>query len=431
MTFHHADLVDVLAWGRLVGAVVEDPSRPGYFVFEYAEDWVGGGIELAPLHMPTRSGETYSFPELDRSTFWGLPGLLADALPDRFGNALINARLREEGVDAGDITALDRLAYTADRGMGALEFFPPIEPTAPDPTVIELADLVVASRSLVEGRPGDDRATADALAQLISVGTSAGGARPKAVIAYNVETGQIRSGQVEVPEGFEPWIIKLDGVDGYRFGPSQDTGRIEYAYSLMAGAAGIDMAECRLHREFDRAHFMTRRFDRGSDGAKVHAQTLCALDHLDYNLLPGAHGYGQYLAVIDALDLGAAAREEGFRRMVFNVAGANRDDHTKNLSFLADEQGRWRLAPAYDVTHSHADGVGVVHHRMSIDGKTTEIAMADLLTFADRWEVPAPDEAITQVLTAVDAWGDFAGAAGVPAADIDRIRADLDRSRPT
>jgi serine/threonine-protein kinase HipA len=357
--------------------------------------------------------------------------MLADALPDRFGNALVTAKLAEEGVSPDQITALDRLAYSADRGMGALEFFPPADAPAQHTTALQLADLVVAARSALQGEFTGDDVAHEALTQLIQVGTSAGGARAKAVICFNPDTGQVRSGQLAAPEGYEHWLLKLDGVEpGDRFGPARGFGRIEYAYSLMAGAAGLHMEPCRLLIENERAHFMTRRFDRRSDGTKTHAQTLCALDHLDFNLAD-THSYAQYLNVIDRLGLGPDALEQGFRRIVFNVAAANRDDHTKNLSFCCDETGTWTLAPAYDVNHAHnPEGQWTQRHQMSVNGKFEGITRADLLELADRFVVPAPQLVLSEVVAAIDRWPTYAEEAEVAPDDTVRVWTDLAAFRP-
>ncbi len=430
MAYRPTDLLEVRAWGRTVGAVTLDPASNAY-AFEFDAAWVSSGIEVSPFRMPLGPG-VFEFPELPAMTYQRLPAMLADSLPDRFGNALVTAALAERGVADGDITALDRLAYMADRAMGALEFRPPVDRGVEAPRAIQLADLVLAARSALRGNFGGDEATHTALAQLIEVGTSAGGARPKAVICFNPHTNQIRSGQLEAPEGFEYWLLKLDGVDDPdEFISSQGYGRVEYAYSLMAASAGIEMTECRLQLEGDRAHFMTKRYDRGGDGpgGKVHVQTLCALDHLDFNL-QDTHSYAQLMIAIDRLDLGVDARDQAFRRCAFNVAAANRDDHTKNLSFLCAHTGDWSLSPAYDVNHSHnPNGRWTQRHQMSVNGKFEDITRADLLELADRFAVPAPRAALADVVAAVARWPEFAGIAGVDEVHASRVAADLHRSR--
>ncbi len=428
MAYQQVDLIEVRAWGSTVGAVAPDPST-GYYAFEYDPSWLNRGIELAPLRMPARPG-VFIFPELAERTFLRLPALLADSLPDRFGNALVTAKLAQEGIAADQITSLDRLAYTADRGMGALEYVPPAGEQSAHTTAIQLADLVVAARQALRGDFTGEADAHEALAQLIQVGTSAGGARAKAVVSFNPATGQVRSGQLEAPEGYEHWILKLDGVGDDGFGPGNGFGRIEYAYSRMASAAGLGMEPCRLLLENDRAHFMTRRFDRLPDGAKVHVQTLCAMDHLDFNLTD-THDYAQYFDVIDRLDLGPDARLQAFRRVVFNVAAANRDDHTKNLSFCCDHSGVWSLAPAYDVNHAYnPEGRWTQRHQMSVNSKFERITRADLLELADRFLVPAAARAHDEVLGAVGRWPEFAEEAGVVGREIERVAADLAAFRP-
>ncbi len=433
MTFVPTEALEVRAWGRAVGAVTADPAT-GAYAFEYTPDWIARRVELSPLHLPL-APDIYEFPALNPQTYLHLPPLLADALPDRFGNALINAWMAAQGVPTESITPLDRLAYAADRAMGALEFYPPAGSPTPEMSAIALADLVAAARTALTGALSGDPETEAALQQLIAVGTSAGGARPKAVIAYNPETSQIRSGQLTAPEGFEHWLIKLDGVGGdptrdQILGAGRGYGIVEYAYHLMATAAGVDMAECRLLPEGPRTHFLTRRFDRYGSAGKVHLLSLCGLAHLDFNLA-GAHGYEQYLATIDELGLGEGAREQAFRRIVFNVAAVNRDDHTKNLAFLCDEEGTWRLAPAFDVIYAHnPSGKWTSAHQMSVAGRRDAITREDLETVGDRYAVPGYREAIDAVLAAVDRWPEFADVAGVPGDTISAIAHEHTRYRP-
>lgn len=438
MAFQSADLIEVWAWGSLVGAVIEDPAS-GFYVFEYDPSWVDAGIELAPLHLPSRPG-TFVFPDLAPLTFLRLPALLADSLPDRFGNALVDAWMATQGVAKEQITALDRLAHLADRAMGALEFRPPAGAPVADLGALQLADLVMAARQAVSGNidVGDDEAL-DALRQLVQVGTSAGGARAKAVVAYNTATGQIRSGQLAAPEGFELWLLKLDGVSEYdptreddRFSEGAGYGQVEFAYHLMATAAGVEMSECRLLPEGPRTHFLTKRFDRGPGGARHHLLSLCAMAHLDFNLAR-VHAYEQYFQAIDQLGLGPEARAQGFRRMVFNVASVNRDDHTKNLAFLLPAGGDWQLSPAFDVTHAHRseDGKWTQAHQMSVNGRFDGISVADLEAVGDLFAVPGYRVVIGEVLDVTARWENFAGEAGVSDEHVARIRGDLDRFRPT
>lgn len=426
--------IEVGAWGRVVGAIARNP-RSGHLAFRYHPDWVAEGIELAPIHMPV-SHSTYEFGHLDHETFRGLPPLLADALPDRFGNALVDRWMAEHGVTPGEFGVLDRLAYAADRALGALEFRPPAEGRDVfESSAVQLADLVVAARRAV----ADDPTPVDArvIEQLISVGTSAGGARPKAIVAFNPATSQVQSAHKDLGSGFEHWLFKLDGVttrpiDGHSaaLATTAPFGRIEYAYSLMARAAGIEMERCELLAEGPRRHFITRRFDRGPAGEKHHVISLCGLAHLDFNLI-GAHSYDQYFTTITTLGLGLDALEQAFRRMVFNVAAANCDDHTKNVAFMRREGGGWELAPAFDLTFAYDPGsIWTRQHLMSVNGRTLGITATDLGAVGDRHDVPAYRRIIAEVTAAVDQWRNFAEQAEVPPDVTNQIAEVLRAHRP-
>jgi len=427
MPYVPVDVVEIRCWDERVGAVALD-ERSGFFAFEYEPAWSRLGIELAPTTMPvSASAGPFTFPTLPTPTYHRLPAMIADSLPDDFGNALTTAYLANEGVAQDRITALDRLAYLGKRGMGALEFRPSRGPRTRKATAIELAELVLAARSAVRGDTGSPRGLTDALSQLIAVGTSAGGARAKAVVALNPETGELRSGQVPGDPGFQQWLLKLDGVGADPgLGAAGSYGRIEYGYALMAAAAGIEMTECRLLEEGGRAHFMTRRFDRTPGGAKIHAQTLCAMARLDFRQI-GVHDYSQLFLLIDQLGLGPSTRAEAFRRMTFNVAAANCDDHTKNFSFLLPEAGGWLLSPAYDVTHAHApDNKWIAQHLLAVNGRTRGITRSDLDQVADRFIVPDASGIVRQVLDAVAKWRTFADEAGVPSAAAEDVASDID-----
>ncbi|HEX7134595.1 MAG TPA: type II toxin-antitoxin system HipA family toxin [Iamia sp.] len=436
MTYEPVEVVEVLVWGHRVGAVALNPAS-GWYAFAYTKDWRDSGVELAPLHMPLRE-EPYEFPGLQPETFFRLPPLLADALPDTFGNALVDRWMAEQGVPADGITPLDRLAYAADRAMGALTFRPPArEDTGLGPTAIQLADLVVAARLTVKGELSTEETTQEALQQLIQVGTSAGGARAKAVLAFNPTTSQVRSAYAEPAAGFEQWLMKLDGVgdtgmDGHGdgLGASAPYGRIEFAYHLMARASGITMEECRLLAEGPRRHFMTRRFDRRSDGGRHHVISLCALAHLDFNMLR-THSYDQYLQAVRQLGLDDDAIAEAYRRMVFNVVAVNRDDHTKNVGFLRREGRGWELAPAYDVTHAYSPtSRWTSRHLMAVNGKFEDITLDDLRVVGDRNDVPAHQRIVRNVIEVVAEWPDFAQQAEVDDDTTAAIAADIDRFRP-
>jgi len=426
-----SSLAEVRLWGSTVGAVALEETG-GTAVFQYDAAFADSGIELAPLTMPLRR-EPYAFAGLAHESFHGLPGLLADSLPDRFGNAVIDAWLARQGRTPDSFDAVERLCYTGTRGMGALEFAPargPRESVVREIEVgrlVELAAAVLSDRDALAGSlDGDGREAA--LTDMLRVGTSAGGARPKAVIAWNPETDAIRSGQVHAGDGFEQWLLKFDGVSGSGdkgLRDPQGYGAIEYAYALMATAAGIEMSPCRLLEENGRRHFMTRRFDRTADGGKLHMQSLGALCHFDYNLA-GAHSYEQALLAIRRLELPIAAVEEQFRRMAFNVVARNQDDHVKNVAFLMDRDGRWRLAPAFDVTYAWEPGHRWVgSHQMSVNGKREGFVFDDLAAVARGASMARgrAREIVAEVTAAVARWREFATAAGVREADAERIAA--------
>jgi len=416
-------IAEVRLWGRTIGAVSWDVDREVAF-FEYDPAFRGSGIQLAPLTMPL-SAEIYSFPELPRETFYGLPGLLADSLPDRFGNALIDAWLAAEGRRAGSLNAVERLCYTGHRGMGALEFEPVQGPTHKGSRPIDVDALVSLASEILSRREGlavsfDDAGKTQALADILRVGTSAGGARAKAVIAWNPDTNEVRSGQIEAGDGFSAWILKFDGVAGNKdkeLDDAQGYGLVEYAYHQMAIAAGIEMAECRILREGGRDHFMTRRFDRGPAGEKIHMQTLCAIAHYDFNQV-GAHSYEQALQVMQRLGLPMRSKEQQFRRMVFNIVARNQDDHTKNIAYLMDRAGNWSLAPAYDVMYSfNPSGHWTGRHQMSLNGKRDGFERADFVACAKTASLKRgrAQAILEEVREAVRQWPRFAKQAGVSA----------------
>ena len=416
------EAIEVRIWGQRVGAVALDPKL-GYYAFEYAPAFIRSGIELAPLTMSLAAArKPIAFPALPDSTYMRLPGLVADALPDSFGNNLIDAWMAAQGVDKSAITSLDRLAYMGKRSMGALEFKPVRGPSKSMTTAIELSVLVESARRAVRGGLGNDALAEAALAQIIEVGTSAGGTRAKAAIAWNPTTQVIRPGQFEVVPGFEHWLLKFDGLGAdTELGVSQDYGRIEYAYYLMALAAGIAMSPSRLLEEHGRAHFMTKRFDRDGN-TKHHVQTLCAMAHLDYRQ-KATHDVSQVFLTIDRLQLGYLAKEDAFRRVAFNVMAANCDDHTKNISFLLREGSAWELAPAYDVIYAYNPrGEWTHQHLMSVNGKFTDIVRDDLLAVADRFGIGTAPRVLKEVNAAVKSWPLRAKQAKVSPRETKRIR---------
>jgi len=415
------NLAEVRLWGRTIGAVSQE-SDVGYATFQYDPDFAQSGIQTAPLTMPL-ARHSYAFPQLSRRSFKGLPGLLSDSLPDYFGSALIDAWLARQGRSPGDFSPIDRLCYVGTRGMGAVEFRPSMGPRATRTRTLEVEALVdLASRILsqredlrVSITPGREE---EALSQLLRVGTSAGGARAKALIAWNPETREVRYGQIEVGSGFEYWILKFDGVSGSQETDLRDPhgyGSIEYAYSMMAREAGITMSDCQLFEENDRRHFMTRRFDRTPEGRRVHLLSLGAMAHLDFHAA-GAHGYEQALLTIRRLGLPMFAVEEQFRRMVFNVLARNQDDHVKNIAFLMDKQGQWSLSPAFDVIYAYnPSGDWTGSHQMTVNGKREGFSLADFEAVArgasmKRGRATAIHD---EVRAAVSGWIEFAGLAGV------------------
>lgn len=423
-------VIEVRIWGQRIGAVAPDP-RLGCYVFAYDPAWRRNGIELAPLTLPLDDlRSSFAFPELSEPTYKRLPGLLADALPDDFGNALIDAWMAARGVEKRAITTLDRLAYMGKRGMGALEFKPARGAHRESAEPLEMKNLVEAARKVVHGDLSGDVQAQASLANIIRVGTSAGGARAKAVVTWNPQTNQIRSGQFDAAPGFQHWLLKFDGVGkDSELGGSADYGRIEYAYYRMAEAAGIRMSPCRLLEESGRAHFMTRRFDRDvvdDQTIKHHVQTLCAMSHLDYKQR-ATHAYAQLFMVIAQLKLGDEANGQVFRRMAFNVMAKNCDDHTKNFAFRLKQGGTWELAPAYDVTHAYnPKGEWTYQHLMSVNGKFAGITRADLLAEADRFGVRRPQDALKDVRNALDRWPEFAIQAGLGEKTTEDIRADFE-----
>lgn len=415
-------VAEVRLWGRTIGAVsLADDSDVASF--EYDPAFVDSGIEVSPLVMPL-ARRVYDFPELPWQTFHGLPGLLADSLPDKFGNALIDAWLATQGRQPDSFNALERLCYTGERGMGALEFTPAIGPQARQAQQIQIDTLVELASEVLSQRNNLHASFADAereraLADILRVGTSAGGARAKAVIAWNPSSNEVRSGQVSAGEGFEYWLLKFDGVAGNRDKELEDPqgyGVIEYAYYLMAKDCGIDISECRLFEENGRQHFMTRRFDRLANGEKRHMQSLSALAHYDFNLA-GAYSYEQALLVIRQLGLPMQAIEEQFRRMVFNIVARNQDDHVKNIAFLMDKAGNWSLSPAFDMTYSfNPAGTWTASHQMTLNGKRDNFSLEDFKVCAKTVSMKRgrAEAIVREVQRVVADWQDYAEAAGVP-----------------
>jgi serine/threonine-protein kinase HipA len=420
----------VRLWGRTIGAVLLEDGEDTA-VFQYTPDFAAGGIEVAPLTMPLRPAP-YAFPALAYETFKGLPGLLADSLPDRYGNALINRWLAGQGRKPESASAVERLCYMGARGKGALEFTPTKGPDPTEEEDIQVADLVKLASQILSERDGFETGVAaggeeNGLLEILSVGMSAGGARAKAMIAWQPESGRVRSGQVEAPPGFEHWLLKFDGVgagsDRESLQTPQGYGAIEYAYAQMAVAAGIEMAPSRLFEENGRRHFMTRRFDRPTGTTKLHMQSLGGLQHFDFNL-EGAYSYEQALLTIRELGLPMDVVEQQFRRMAFNVVARNQDDHVKNIAFLMDRGGAWSLSPAYDVAYAfNPTRRWTRHHQMSVNGKRDDFALEDFVRCAAVASMKRGRAAtiLDEVTGVVAEWPRFAVAAAVSDQEIERI----------
>lgn len=427
-----SSVAEVKLWGKTIGAVALEESND-VASFQYDDDFARSGIEVAPLEMPL-SSRVYTFPALSRQSFHGLPGLLADSLPDKFGNALIDEWLARQGRLPGSMNAVERLCYTGTRGMGALEYHPATGPnrsrgTTPVdlPYLVDLASKILNKRSSIQASFSDDDLTENALRDILRVGTSAGGARAKAIIAWNPATEEVRSGQVKAPPGFEYWLLKFDGVSGNRdkekIDDPQGFGLIEYAYYLMARDCGISMSECRLLKENGRSHFMTKRFDRTTDGKKIHMQSLAALAHYDFNV-PGIHSYEQAVMVCRRITTPADSVEQVYRRMVFNIIARNQDDHVKNIAFLMDRKGNWTLSPAFDLAYSfNPAGDWTSQHQMSMHGKRDGFTLQDFIECASTVGLKQGQGAriVREIQAVISRWAGYAETAGVDGVTIKSV----------
>ncbi|SGZ75933.1 HIPA PROTEIN [Bathymodiolus thermophilus thioautotrophic gill symbiont] len=400
-------MVNVMLWGYQLGAIIENPSRPGFYLFEYA-DGVPAGISPSPIYMQVNRS-VYDF-NLNKETFQGLPGLIADSLPDKFGNALVDQYMASQGIAKAQVTTLDRLLYMGGRGMGALEFEPAQVQPEDNCYPLAMSDLVESARKAIQGQFSQINN------ELIRIGSSAGGARPKAVVGWNRQNNDMIAGQFDLPQNYEHWLLKFDGVgQDQELGGDEGYGRIEFVYYLMALEAGIEMSESRLLEESGRAHFMTKRFDRVNN-QKIHMQSFCALAHQDFNQ-PYVTDYTLLLRTAQMLNLGKNEIAQIYIRMVFNVLANNCDDHTKNFAFLMNTDGIWSLAPAFDVTHAHnpLPDKWTHQHQMLINGKAaiSEIKRADLLTVAQAFRINSPIKIIDKVKAALSNWDNLASKYGV------------------
>lgn len=398
-------------YGKRIGAVAWDPNE-GYGTFEFDPQFNLGELPIAPIKMP-RKNQIYSFPEFrENETFKGLPGLLADSLPDRYGKDLINAWLARQGRPDNSLNPVELLCFIGKRGMGALEF-EPVTGKESSSYDLEVSDLIETTKALLEQKEGFKLNTQynmeDVMFDVLKMGTSAGGARPKAIIAYNEATGKIKSGQTLAEEGFEHWLIKFDDISDVQFGVSTGYGRVEMAYYKMATDFGIDMMESRLIEENNRVHFMTKRFDRIGGSQKIHTQTLCALQHYDFANI-NSYSYEQVFQTMRILRLSYAEAEQMFKRMVFNVFARNCDDHTKNFAFLLDVNGKWKLAPAYDICFAYRpDSLWVSQHNLSINGKRKNFERKDFITIAEQNSIRNPERILNEAQDLVNSWKTYAG----------------------
>lgn len=426
---------EIWLWDKLAGAILWDENRQ-FASFEFDPGFLRTGWDIAPMTMPLSQGrKIHSFPELRKArgeafdTFKGLPGLLADMLPDKYGNKLINAWLVQNGRPSDSLNPVELLCFIGKRGVGALEIKPPLRDEAAKSSSLEIESLVGIANKILNSREDFQtdlsKEEESALADILKIGTSAGGARAKAVIAYNPKTGEVKSGQVKAPAGFSHWLIKFDGVTDTQHGVSSGYGRVEMAYYLMAEAAEIQMSECRLLEEKGRAHFMTKRFDRTETGEKVHMQSLCGLRHFDFNQV-GAFGYEQVFETMRMLRLSYPEAEQMFLRMVFNVLARNCDDHTKNFAFLMDQTGKWSQSPAFDICHAYRPGrLWVSSQSLTVNGKREGITEADFLEVARQMNIKKPKDKIEQVKAAVKRWNEFAEGVKVESKLRDSIRETL------
>ena len=424
-------IANIKIWNKKVGVVLWNEQK-NLGVFEFDKSFLKLGLDISPIMMPIseakKGNSIFSFPMLNPETFKGLPGLLSDSLPDKFGNQIIDAWLAQQGKISSDFNPVDRLCYIGKRGMGALEFEPANNVAIENSNPIQIQELVKFAKEVLENRSDfhtnidDEKGFSD----ILQVGSSAGGARAKAIIAYNETTGDVRSGQVDGLEGFDYWLIKFDGVTNQQLGDPKGYGNIEYAYYLMALDCGITISESKLMTENGRSHFLTKRFDR-QNNQKVHMQTLCGLAHFDYNQ-PRIYSYEQAFQILRQMKLSYYDMEELYRRMVFNVMSRNQDDHTKNISFLMFPDGKWQLSPAYDITYAYnPDNFWLKAHQMSVNGKRENITLEDLLAVAKNVNIKKPKIIIELCNKVLSNWKEYAEKSGIDTTQITQIESQIVR----
>lgn len=422
-------IANIKLWNNNVGVILWDEMR-NLGIFEFDKSFTKLGLDISPILMPLSDFENgkrvFSFPTLNNETFKGLPGLLSDCLPDKFGNQIIDAWLAQQGKNIQNFTPVDRLCYIGKRGMGALEFEPVNNISTENFNKIEIEELVKFAQEVLDERTKFETNTDSEKGyfNVLQVCSSAGGARPKAIITYNEKTHEVRSGQIDGLEGFDYWLIKLDGVINEQLGDAKGYGNIEYGYYLMALDCGIEMSDSKLMQENGRSHFMTKRFDRQKN-QKIHMQTLCGLAHFDYNQ-PRAYSYEQAFQIMRQIKLPYSDSEELYRRMVFNVMSRNQDDHTKNISFLMFPNGKWQLSPAYDVTYAYnPENFWLKAHQMSVNGKREDILLEDLLAVAKNVGIKKPKAIIERCNQILFNWDVYAKKAGIESEQIWQIEREL------
>lgn len=422
------NIANINIWDKQAGILMHDPAT-GVVSFEYLPEFVRDGYDLSPLFVPRMSGRVFTFPALPYDSFKGLPGFIADALPDKFGDTLINQWLIREGRAPGTYNIVERLLYQGSRAMGALVFEPETRKDLNRSVSVELDGLVEAALTILNERTSfvtNANAGEEAITTILRVGTSAGGARAKAVVAYNPQTGEIRSGQTDVTDGFEHYLLKLDGVTNGSLGDPMHYGSIEYGYYRMARDCGIDMNESMLLNDGKRRHFLTKRFDRKGNH-RIHMCTLCGIAHIDFNH-PGISSYEEAFAVMRQLHLTAPEAEQLYRRMVFNVVGRNQDDHTKNISFLLDTDNQWRLAPAYDMTYAYNPvGSYTSMHQMAVNGKRDNITREDMLRVAENIHLKKANKIIDEIVGVFERFDDYMEP-DIPEKMVDEMRGKLRRN---
>lgn len=423
------DIAEIYLWSNKVGAVAWD-NETNVATFEFEKKFLEKNYDIAPLWMPLeearRGNAKFSFPAINKLTYKGMPGLLADALPDNYGNNIIDIWLARQGRSPKDFSPVERLCYMGNRAMGALEFKPAVRTNMDKSVSIDIGELVDLAQTIVNNKiklntsfKGDK---SKAISDIIRIATSAGGNRPKAIIAINKKTNKIRSGQVDVPDDFTHWLLKFDGVQDKALGDPKGYGLIEYVYYKMATLAGIKMNECSLLKENGRSHFMTKRFDRINHNEKIHMQTLCAIAHFDYNS-PGEHSYEQTFQVMRELKLPYPDIEQLYRRMIFNIAARNQDDHTKNISFLMDKFGEWRLSPAYDIIYAYNASQGLTSkHQMQANGKRDDFQKEDLILVGDKNGIKNCKKIIEEILESILKWPELAKKEGLSKDKINKIK---------